>query len=196
MPRNIAHRAERELERTVRRLRAFCATEHGFTTAESLWAAVEKNVSGAVFFFDFTRSLRQNRKTRRSLRRLKNRPESRAASHFKEEIFNLYNILRLRCIPQHQDQNARSFASIGRQNRRQLRRTGLLRLREETMKERSARTMLETSRPMENRQVCIWIDNCYIKQYGTHPTIQDQLQNCTALCVIEIPCRLPYFRGH
>ena len=49
---------------------------------------------------------------------------------------------------------------------------------------------------MENRQVCVWMDSCYIKQYGTYPTIQDQLQNFTALCVVEIPCRLPYFRGH
>ena len=64
------------------------------------------------------------------------------------------------------------------------------------MKERSARKMLETWRWMENRQVCVCIDNCYIKQYGTHPTIQDQSQNCTALCVVEIPCRLPYFTGH
>ena len=196
MPRNIAHRAQRELERTVRRLRAFCATEHGYTTAESLWAAVEKNKSGAVFFFDFARLLRLNRKTRHSLLRLKGRPESRAANHFKEEFFNLYKILRLRCTPQHQDEDAPGFASIGRQNRRRLRRTGLLRLREETMKQRSAGKMLETWRWMENRQVCVWIDNCYIKQYGTHPTIQDQSQNCTALCVVEIPCSLPYFRGH
>ena len=43
--------------------------------------------------------------------------------------------------------------------------------------------------------MCVWINICYIKQYGTHPTIQDQLQNGTALCVVEIPCRLPYFRG-
>ena len=50
MPRNIAHRAKTELERTVRRLRAFCKTEHGFTTAESQLAAVKKNKSGAVFF--------------------------------------------------------------------------------------------------------------------------------------------------
>ena len=64
------------------------------------------------------------------------------------------------------------------------------------MKQRSAGKMLETWRWMENRQVCVWIDNCYIKQYGTHPTIQDQSQNCAALCVVEIPCRLPYFRGH
>ena len=49
---------------------------------------------------------------------------------------------------------------------------------------------------MENRQVCVWIDNCYSKQYGTHPTIHDQSQNCTALCVVEILCRLPYFRRH
>ena len=44
--------------------------------------------------------------------------------------------------------------------------------------------------------MCVWIDNCYIKQYRTHPTIHDQSQNCTALCVVDIPCRLPYFRGH
>ena len=49
MPRNIAHGAKRELERTVRRLQTFCATEHYYTTAESLWAALEKNKSGAVF---------------------------------------------------------------------------------------------------------------------------------------------------
>ena len=30
----------------------------------------------------------------------------------------------------------------------------------------------------------------------THPTIQAQSQNCTALCAVGIPCRLPYFRGH
>ena len=64
MPRNIAHQAQRELERTVRRLRAFCATGHGYTTAESLWAAVEKNKSGAAFFFVFARLLRLNEKTR------------------------------------------------------------------------------------------------------------------------------------
>ena len=29
--------------------------------------------------------------------------------------------------------------------------------------------MLETWRLMENRQVGVWIDICYIKQYGTHP---------------------------
>ena len=40
------------------------------------------------------------------------------------------------------------------------------------------------------------MDNCYIKQYGTHPTIRDQSANCRALCVVEIPCRLPYFIGH
>ena len=73
-------------------------------------------------------------------------------------------------------------------------RTGLLRLREETMKQRSAGKMLETW--MENWQVCVWIDNCYIKQYGTQPTIEDRSHRCTALCVVEIPCRLPYFRGH
>ena len=64
------------------------------------------------------------------------------------------------------------------------------------MKEGSAGKMLETWRWMENRQVCVWIDSCYVKQYETHPTIEDQSQNCTALCVVQIPCRLPYFRGH
>ena len=64
MPRNNPHRKQRELERTVLRLGAFCATEHGYTTAESLWAAVEKNKSGAVFFFDFARLLELIRKTR------------------------------------------------------------------------------------------------------------------------------------
>ena len=64
------------------------------------------------------------------------------------------------------------------------------------MKERPARKMIETRRWTENRQVCVWIDNCYIQQYGTHPTMQDQSQNCKALCVVEILCRLPYFRGH
>ena len=49
---------------------------------------------------------------------------------------------------------------------------------------------------MENQQVCVCINNCYIKQYRTHPTVQDQSQNCTALCVVEIPCRFPYFRRH
>ena len=63
------------------------------------------------------------------------------------------------------------------------------------MKQRSAEKMLETWRWVENRQVFVWIDNCYM-QYGPHPTIQDQSQNCTVLCVIEIPCRLTYFRGH
>ena len=178
------------------RLRAFCATEHGYTTAESLLAAVEKDKNGAVFFFDFARLLRLNRNTGHSGLRWKSRPESRAANHFKEEFFNLYKMLRLRCTPEHQDEDALGFASIGRQNRRRLRRTGVLRLREETMKEPSAGEMLETCRWMENRQVCVWIENCYIKQYGTHPTIQDQSQNCTALCGVEIPCRLPYFRGH
>ena len=47
----------------------------------------------------------------------------------------------------------------------------------------------------ENGHVCVWIDNCYINGYGKHLTIQDQSQNSTALCVAEIPCRLPYFRG-
>ena len=144
MPRNIAHQAKRELERTVRRLRAFCATEHGYTTAESLWAAVEKNKSATVFFFPFARLLRLTQKTGHSLLRLKSRPESRAANHFKGEFFNLYKILRLRCTPQHQDEDAPGFASIGRQNRRRLRRTGLLRLREGAMQERSAEKMLET----------------------------------------------------
>ena len=196
MPRTIAHRAQRELEWTVRRLRAFCATEHGYTTAESVWAAVEKNKTGAVFFFDFARLLRLNQKTRHSLLRLKVRPESRAGKHFKEEFFNLYKILRLQCAPKHRYEDAPGFASIGRQNRRRLRRTGLLRLREKTMRQRSAGKKLETSRSMGNRQVCVWIDNYYIKQYGTHPTSQEQSQNCTALCLVEISCRLPHFRGH
>ena len=95
MPRNVVHRAQRELERTVRRLRAFCATEHGYTTPESLWAAVEKNKSGAVSLFFFASLLRLNRKTRPSLLRLKGRPESRAANHFNQESFNLYKILRV-----------------------------------------------------------------------------------------------------
>ena len=64
------------------------------------------------------------------------------------------------------------------------------------MKEHSAGKMLETWRWKQNWQVCVWIDNCYIKQYGTHQTIRDQSQNCTALCVVQIPCRVPYFRGH
>ena len=151
MPRNIAHRAKRELERNVRRLRAFCEPEHGYTTADSLWAAVEKNKSGAVFFFDFARLLRLNRKTQHSLLMLKSRPESRAVNHLNEELSDLYKVLRLRCTPQHQDEDAPGFASIGRQNRRRLRRTGLLRLREETMKQRAAGKMLETWRWMKNR---------------------------------------------
>ena len=155
MPLNIAHRAKRELERTVKRLRAFCTTEHAYTTAESLWAAVEKNRSGAVSFFDFARLLRLNQKTRHSLLSLKSRPESRVANHFKKEFFKLYKILCLQCTPEHQYKDAPGFASIGRQNRRRLRRIGLLWLREETMKERSAGKMLETWRWMENRHVSV-----------------------------------------
>ena len=149
-----------------------------------------------LFFLDFARLLRLNQKTRHLLLRLKSRPESPAANHFKEEFFNLYKILCLRCTPHYQDADAPGIASIGRRNRRRLRRTRLLRLREETMKEQSAGKMLETWRWMENRQVCLWMDNCYIKQYGTHPTIQDQSQKYTALCVVQSPCRLLYLRGH
>ena len=156
MPRTIAHGAKRELKWGVKRLRAFCATEHGYTTAESLWAVVEKNKSGAVFFFDLARLMPLTRETRHSLLRLKSRPESRATINFKEEFFNLYKIWRLPCTPQHQDEDIPGFASISRQNRRQLRRTGLLRLREETIKERSAGKMLETWRWMETQQVCVW----------------------------------------
>ena len=135
---------QRELEQTFRQLRAFCATEHGYTTAESLWGAVEKNKSRAVFFFDFACLLRLNRKTPHSVRRLKGRPHSQSANHFKEEFFNLHKIMRLRCTPQHQDEDAPGFASMGLQNKRRLRRTGLLRLGEGTMKQRSAGKMLET----------------------------------------------------
>ena len=49
---------------------------------------------------------------------------------------------------------------------------------------------------MRNRHVCVSIDKSYIKQYGTHATIQDESQDCTALCAVQIPCRLLYFRGH
>ena len=192
MPRNSAHRAQRELDRTVRRLRAFCATEHKYTVPEFLWAAVEKNNRRAVFFLSFARLLRPNRKTRHSLQRLKGRRESRAANHFKEEFFNLYKVLRLWCTPQHQDEATPGFSSTGRRNKRRSRRTGLLRLWKETMKQRSAARMLETWHWMENPQVCIWIDNCFIKQYGTHPRIQDQPGNCRVICGVEIPCRLPY----
>ena len=111
--------------------------------------------------------------------------------HLKEEFLNLYKILRLRCTPQQQDKDAPAFASIGRQNRRRLHRIG-----EETMKRLSAARMLETWHWIENRQVCVWIDNCYSKQYPTHSTIQDQSQSCRALCVVEIPCTLPYFKEH
>ena len=75
--------------------------------------------------------------------------------HFKEVFFDLYKIKRLWCTPQHQDKDAPAFVSIGRQNRRGLRRTGLLRLREETMKQKSAARMLETWHWMENGQVCV-----------------------------------------
>ena len=94
-------------------------------------------MSGAVFGFDFARLLQLSRKTRHSLLRLKSRPESQEANHPNHEFFNLYKILRLRCKPRHQDEDAPGFAPISRQNRRRLRRTGLLRLREETMKQRS-----------------------------------------------------------
>ena len=104
-----------------------------------------------------------NRKIRHLLRGLKGRPGSGAANHFKEEFFNIYKILRLRCTAKHQDKDAAGFAAIGRPNRRPLRKTGLLRLREETMMQRSAEKMLETWRWIENRQVCIWIDGCYIQ---------------------------------
>ena len=150
MPCNSAHRPQRELERTIRQLRVLCATKHGYTTTESLWGAVEKNKSRAVFFFDFVRFLRLNGKTRQSALRLKGGPESGAVNQFKEEFCNLYKILRLLCTPQHQNKDASGFASIGRQNRRLLRRTGLLRLREETMKQSSARKMIETWRWMDN----------------------------------------------
>ena len=112
------------------------------------------------------------------------------------EFLNVYKILRLRCAPQHQDEDAPGLTSIGRQNTRRLRRTWLLWLREESLKEWSARKMLETRRWMENRQVCVWIQNCYILQYGTHPTIQVGSQICTALCVVEFLCKLRYIRVH
>ena len=97
-----------------------------------------KRTRAELFFFYFARLLQLNRKTRHSLRRLKGRPETRAANHFKEEFLNLYKIVRLRFTPQHQDKDAPGLASIGCQNRHRLRRTGLLRLREDTMKQRSA----------------------------------------------------------
>ena len=40
--------------------------------------------------------------------------------HFTDEFVNQYKILRLRCTPQHQEEDAPGFASIGRQNRRRL----------------------------------------------------------------------------
>ena len=88
-----------------------------------------KRTRAELFSFpDFARLLRLNQKKRHSLLRLKGRPESRAANHLKEEFVNLYKFLRLRCTSQHQDEDAPCFASIGWQNRRRLRRTGLLRL--------------------------------------------------------------------
>ena len=57
------------------------------------------------------------------------------------------------------------------------------------MEQQSAGNMLETWRWMENQQVCIWMDNSYNKQYGTHPTIQDQTQNCTALASLRFRAR-------
>ena len=94
----------------------------------------KKKRSGAVFFCFCALAVTEPENTT-SVLRLKSRPESRGANHFKEEFFNLYKILRLRCTPQHQDEDAPGFAPIGRQNTRRLRRTGLLRLCEETMKE-------------------------------------------------------------
>ena len=65
-------------------------------------------------FFYFARLLRLNRKRRHSVLRPKGRPESRAANDFKEEFFNLYKILRLRCTAQHQDDDPPGFAFMGR----------------------------------------------------------------------------------
>ena len=67
-----------------------------------------------------------------------------------------------------------SFAAIGRQGRRRPRRAGLLRLNEETLKESAPVKMLEKWERMEDRQVKVWTNNCYIQQYGTHSTVQDQ----------------------
>ena len=130
MPRNIAHRAKRELERIGRRLRALCAKENGYTTAESLWAAVEKEKKWSCLLFGFCALAATQPENTALTTEVENQTESRTANHFKEDLFNLYKILRLRCTPQHQDEDAPGFASIGWQNRRWLRRTGLLRLRE------------------------------------------------------------------
>ena len=85
------------------------------------------------------------------------------------------------CKPQIENKDTSGFTAIDQQDGRRLRRTALLRFNEETLKESAAEKMLDAWEWMEGRQVCVWTENCYIWQYGTHPRVQDQSENCTAL---------------
>ena len=91
---------------------------------------------------------RNNLNTQHALRKMKRELDT---VHFQETLYNLYKILRLCCKPQHQDKDIPVFDALGCQDRCHLRRTSLLCLNEETIKQRSAAKMLSTLQCIERR---------------------------------------------
>ena len=101
MPRPSCDTILLAINTTARHRQTLCAMDQSYNSSAELWNAVERNDLGAMGLFEFARRLRNNWNTRHTLRKLKGEPDSRAALHFKEELFNLYKLLRLRCKPQH-----------------------------------------------------------------------------------------------
>ena len=110
------------------------------------------------------------------------------------EIFNLWRLMRLRCVPQRQV-HAFDSVTIGRTTRRILSRSGVVRSRPPDMQVAAQEVGTELWQSIQGRQVCMWIDNWYRKQYTTDPLKQNKSLNLAMSALLHTN-ELGVYQGH
>ena len=110
------------------------------------------------------------------------------------QIFALWRICRLRCVP-HGEHPYETSLTVGRTSRRALAPSGIVRSRPPDIGVEAGKAATELWNSIHGRQCVIWIDNWYRKQYTTDPLQQDKSLNLVMSAVLRTGL-LPVYQGH
>ena len=117
---------------------------------------------------------------------------SRWYSAFAQEVFNLWRIMHLRCVPM----TSRPLDNVhgqSRAQRRKMSRTGACKNKEPSVSELSDIIAVKLWARIGRGQWMAWFDNFYRRRFAPSPHNDNLSLNCTAVTLLKLPNALPPF---
>lgn len=190
-------------------LRTGCPT----TGDDILDDALERSEPGALALVELCAQLRSNKRTRRSMERLRQEQRRRPSTVrqrwyklFGTAVLSLFRTMRRMSVPR-----APALTTLGtqmaRRERRALATTGAVVTAIPSLREDADMAAARLWESFPGRQAILWMDNDYRERWGTDPARLNLSLNITAMCVLFLDMdspgptttrssRIPDFPGH